>query len=458
MKNTFNQNPILAIATAPGKGGVGVVRFSFPKKSEFHTFILHFLGRIPKLRHATYIELLDGESTVLDQGIALVFDAPASFTGEYVLEFQGHGGQGVLQAIVARALDLSKQLSLSLRYAEPGEFTRRAFLNDKIDLVQAEAVADLINANTLASVKAAALSLTGAFSKEVHLLADKITHLRLLLEATLDFPEEEIDFLEQADAYGQLNQIMITHSRLMQLAIEGQKFNEGIKIALIGKPNVGKSSLLNVLSGQDVSIVTDIPGTTRDRIEQVLHIRGLPITLVDTAGIRQTQDEIEKIGIQRTHLSIQEADLLLYITDDSSSSFAIEPEILELIPSGLPILKVFNKVDLYQDVAVFPRDVIAISAKKNQGLQQLKDRVFELIGLSSPSENRFMARQRHIDALKQAEIHLINARQSAVLSDRSLDLFAEELRLAHNSLGEITGYLMPDDLLGLIFSRFCIGK
>jgi tRNA modification GTPase len=448
-------DPIVAIATAPGKGGVGVVRFSFPSPSSFQAFCSAFCGKLPKARVATLLTLRDFEQHAIDEGIALLFNAPASFTGEHVLEFQGHGGQAVLQGVVAHALAVARQLEIPLRHAMPGEFTQRAFLNDKLDLAQAEAVADLIDAGSM--VKAAAASLSGVFSKQVNQLADRIVHLRLLLEATLDFPEEEIEFLEKADAKGQLAHILNAHRQLLGAAQEGVKFRDGLQIVLVGEPNVGKSSLLNALAGEEIAIVSAIAGTTRDRIKQELNIRGIPLVLVDTAGLRDTTDEVEKIGIERTRKSVAEADLLLILKDATQGSEDALTTHLEL-PLHLPTLTVLNKVDLLPGTPQVPPNVLPVSAKSGQGLEQLKDAILAKVGIAHTPDHGFMARQRHVDALMVCGQHLTLAHEFAQQDDRILDLFAEELRLAHDALGEITGRMLPDDLLGLIFSRFCIGK
>ncbi len=450
----------MAIATAPGKGGVGVVRFSFPSSPEFQNFCQHFCGKIPQARFATLLTIHDSELHPIDEGIALLFNAPASFTGENVLEFQGHGGQAVLQGIVGYALHVARQLGIPLRHAMPGEFTQRAFLNDKLDLAQAEAVADLIDAGSVSAAKAAAASLSGVFSRQVNALADRIIHLRLLLEATLDFPEEEIEFLEKADAKGQLNQIQTIHRDLLSAAREGVKFRDGLQIVLVGEPNVGKSSLLNALAGEEVAIVSAIAGTTRDRIKQELNIRGIPLVLVDTAGLRHTADEVEKIGIERTRKSVEEADLVLILKDATLEQADFFDEHLKL-PVHLPSLTVLNKVDLLPESAQVlqnNQNAVCISAKKGIGLESLKDAILTKVGIAHTPDHGFMARQRHVDALHLCGEHLDYAFQFALQDDRTLDLFAEELRLAHDALGEITGRMLPDDLLGLIFSRFCIGK
>ncbi|KYP11941.1 MAG: tRNA modification GTPase [Limnobacter sp. CACIAM 66H1] len=450
-------DPIVAIATAPGKGGVGVVRFSFPSSSSFQTFCMAFCGKLPKPRLATLLTLRDFDKHAIDEGIALLFNAPASFTGENVLEFQGHGGQAVLQGVVAHALSLARQLNIPLRHAMPGEFTQRAFLNDKLDLAQAEAVADLIDAGSIATAKAAAASLSGVFSKQVNDLADRIVHLRLLLEATLDFPEEEIEFLEKADAKGQLADILNAHRQLLGAAQEGVKFRDGLQIVLVGEPNVGKSSLLNALAGEEIAIVSSIAGTTRDRIKQELNIRGIPLVLVDTAGLRETADEVERIGIERTRKSVEEADLLLILKDATQDSPSALNTHLEL-PVHLPTITVMNKVDLLPEMPQLPLDILPVSAKNGQGLELLKDAILAKVGIAHTPDHGFMARQRHVDALMVCGQHLAAAHEFAQQDDRILDLFAEELRLAHDALGEITGRMLPDDLLGLIFSRFCIGK
>lgn len=450
-------DPIVAIATAPGKGGVGVVRFSFPLVSQFESFCLAFCGKLPKPRMAALLTLRDFEQHAIDEGIALVFNAPASFTGEYVLEFQGHGGQAVLQGVMGHALAIARQLHIPLRHALAGEFTQRAFLNDKLDLAQAEAVADLIDAGSVATAKAAAASLSGVFSKQVNALADRIIHLRLLLEATLDFPEEEIEFLEKADAKGQLNQILSIYRELLNAAQEGVKFRDGLQIVLVGEPNVGKSSLLNALAGEEIAIVSAVAGTTRDRIKQELNIRGIPLVLVDTAGLRHTVDEVEKIGIERTRKSVAEADLVLVLKDATLTSEDAFAEHLDL-PAHLPTLTVLNKIDLLSQPLDMLPGVHGVSAKNGQGLEALKDAILAKVGIAHTPDHGFMARQRHVDALHVCGEHLSAAFEFAKQDDRILDLFAEELRLAHDALGEITGRMLPDDLLGLIFSRFCIGK
>lgn len=436
---------------------MGVVRFSFPSPSSFQAFCTAFCGKLPKPRLATLLTLRDFDQHAIDEGIALLFNAPASFTGENVLEFQGHGGQAVLQGVVGHALALARQLNIPLRHAMPGEFTQRAFLNDKLDLAQAEAVADLIDAGSIATAKAAAASLSGVFSKQVNELADRIVHLRLLLEATLDFPEEEIEFLEKADAKGQLADILNAHRQLLGAAQEGVKFRDGLQIVLVGEPNVGKSSLLNALAGEEIAIVSAIAGTTRDRIKQELNIRGIPLVLVDTAGLRDTADEVERIGIARTRKSVEEADLLLILKDATQGLQDGLNTHLEL-PLHLPIITVLNKVDLLPKVPQLLNDVLPVSAKNGLGLEQLKDAILAKVGIAHTPDHGFMARQRHVDALMVCGQHLAVAHEFAQQDDRILDLFAEELRLAHDALGEITGRMLPDDLLGLIFSRFCIGK
>jgi tRNA modification GTPase len=456
---------IVAIATSPGKGGVGVVRFSFPSRTDFESFCLSFCGQLPKPRMATLLTIRDSDKCVVDEGITLLFNAPASYTGEHVLEFQGHGGQAVLQSVVLRSLEVARLLNIPLRHAMPGEFTQRAFLNDKLDLAQAEAVADLIDAGSMSVAKAAAASLNGVFSKKVNTLIDQIVHLRLLLEATLDFPEEEIDFLDKANAKGQLSQILNNHHELINSAKEGVKFRDGLQIVLVGEPNVGKSSLLNALAGEEVSIVSPVAGTTRDRIKQELNIRGIPLVLVDTAGLRHTADEIEMMGIARTRKSVAEADMVLILKDVTAYNPNSIQDHFEL-PEHLPSLTVLNKADLLTDSeknsllaqSDSHKSFVLVSAQSGEGLEILKDIILTKAGIVHMPNHAFMARQRHVDALSLSGQHLAMAFEFAQQDDRILDLFAEELRLAHDALGQITGRMLPDDLLGLIFSRFCIGK
>lgn len=449
---------IVAIATAPGKGGVGIVRFSFPGRQDFQRFCAAFCHFEPVNRAVHFHRLHNSEGQLIDEGLILGFHAPASYTGEYVLEFQGHGGPAVLQAVLQTAFEVARSSQISLRQAEPGEFTQRAFLNDKLDLAQAEAVADLIDAGSVQAAKAAANSLSGAFSSEVNAIADRITHLRLLLEATLDFPEEEIEFLEKANAKGQLSEILSLHGDLLVRAQEGVRFNEGLQLVLVGAPNVGKSSLLNALAGEEVAIVTEIAGTTRDRIKQQITIRGVPIVVVDTAGLRDTDDHVEKIGIERTRQSIREADLLLHLVDATDPQSLGDLEIEQEFSASLPVLRVLNKVDLVDSVQDHREGDVLISAKNGDGLESLKSKILDTAGLNHSFDHSFTARQRHVDALHVCLSHLEMAAEYSKQDDRILDLFAEELRLAHDALGEITGRMLPDDLLGLIFSRFCIGK
>lgn len=449
---------IVAIATAPGKGGVGIVRFSFPGRQDFQRFCAAFCHFEPVNRAVHFHRLHNSEGQLIDEGLILGFHAPASYTGEHVLEFQGHGGPAVLQAVLQTAFEVARSSQISLRQAEPGEFTQRAFLNDKLDLAQAEAVADLIDAGSVQAAKAAANSLSGAFSSEVNAIADRITHLRLLLEATLDFPEEEIEFLEKANAKGKLSEILSLQRDLLVRAQEGVRFNEGLQLVLVGAPNVGKSSLLNALAGEEVAIVTEIAGTTRDRIKQQITIRGVPIVVVDTAGLRDTDDHVEKIGIERTRQSIREADLLLHLVDATDPQSLGDLEIEQEFSASLPVLRVLNKVDLVDSVQSHREGDVLISAKNGDGLENLKSKILDTAGLNHSFDHSFTARQRHVDALHVCLSHLEMAAEYAKQDDRILDLFAEELRLAHDALGEITGRMLPDDLLGLIFSRFCIGK
>jgi tRNA modification GTPase len=440
---------IAAIATAPGRGGIGVVRVSGKLAA---TIASGILGKLPQPRSATLRRFLDEKNDALDEGIALYFPSPHSYTGEDVLELQAHGGPAVLQMVLRRCL------SLGARLAEPGEFSKRAFLNDKLDLAQAESVADLIDAASESAAKSALRSLQGEFSQRVHSLTDALIELRMLVEATLDFPEEEIDFLQRADAFGKLSAIQARLADVVNTARQGVLLRDGLQIVLIGQPNVGKSSLLNRLAGEEVAIVTAIPGTTRDTIRQSIEIEGIPLHIIDTAGLRVTQDEVEQMGIARTWAAIEKANLALLLIDASKGVVASDLEILEKMPINLPVLKVFNKIDLSGDAArqaeAGGETAIYLSAKSGQGMDLLHDHILRIAGWQPSGEGVFMARERHLRALSSADEHVTIASQS----QGQLEFFAEELSLAQNALSSITGEFNADDLLGEIFSRFCIGK
>ena len=449
---TQRTEPIIAIATAPGRGGIGVVRLSGGTQV-LHALALQLTGKPLQARHATYTPFLNMQGTAIDQGLALWFPAPHSYTGEDVLELQGHGGPVVMQLLMKRCLALGE--SAGLRLAQPGEFTQRAFLNGQLDLAQAESVADLIAASTEAAAQAASNALSGAFSKEIHTLLDQLIHLRMLVEATLDFPEEEIEFLEQADAKGQLHRLQTQMAAVLQTTQQGALLRDGLRVVLVGAPNVGKSSLLNALAGQDVAIVTPIAGTTRDTITQTIHLNGVPLDVIDTAGLRETHDEVEKLGIARTWAQIEKAHVVLQLHDATQSS----PNQTIALPAHLPTVQVLNKIDA-QPHAHLPAHALAISAKTGQGLDALKAELLRLAGWQGHAggEGVYIARERHIQALQAAQTQLQAAQDCAEMGDKALDLFAECLRLAQNALGEITGEFSSDDLLGVIFGQFCIGK
>lgn len=451
--HTLNTDPIVAIATAPGRGGIGVIRISGP---DLGPFIYALLGKNLSPRHATYLDFVDQNRQPIDQGIALYFKHPQSYTGEDVLELQGHGGPAVLQQLLKRCLSVG--LPYQLRLATPGEFTQRAFLNDKIDLAQAEAVADLIDATSEAAARAAVASLSGEFSRRVNSLSASIIQLRMLVEATLDFPEEEIEFLEKYQARQKLDDMLRDIEKIISQSRQGMVLREGLHVVLAGVPNAGKSSLLNALAGQDVAIVTDIAGTTRDKVSQVIHLQGVPITIIDTAGLRETTDTIESIGISRTWEEISTADVVLHLIDATQAHSQLDEKIESQRSRQSIVLQVFNKQDLLYESVNIPEHAIRISAKTGAGLEQLKQKLLEIAGWNPGQESPWLARQRHVDSLEQSRMHLLIAQEHASENDRVLDLFAEELRLAHESLGQITGKMTPDDLLGEIFSRFCIGK
>lgn len=440
---------IAAIATAAGRAGIGVIRLSGRGLSAVAEQIT---GRTLVPRRATLCEFLDPHGAAIDQGLALYFPSPHSYTGEDMLELQGHGGPIVLQLLLKRCLELGA------RVAEPGEFTRRAFINDKLDLAQAESVADLIDATTAEAARCAVRSLRGRFSECIHELTRALIELRALVEATLDFPEEEIDFLKQSDAEGRLHLAQQKLDAVLDASRQGSLLREGIHIVLAGQPNVGKSSLLNRLAGEDLAIVTDIPGTTRDAIRQTIDVGGVPAHIIDTAGLRDSVDPVEKIGIARTWEAIEKADLVLLLIDATRGETPEDRAILVRLPQRLPCLRVMNKVDLAgrlparEVVESAPR--VWLSAKTGAGIDLLREALLEAVGWHSTGEGVFMARARHLQALNQAHENL---QRAAALGKRP-ELFAEELRLAQEALSSITGEFTADDLLGEIFSRFCIGK
>lgn len=442
----LNTDVIVAIATAQGRGGVGVVRISGTGTAAIANAIL---GKLPVPRHATLCDFLDANHEIIDQGIALYFPAPNSYTGEDVLELQGHGGTAVLNLLLQRCTNLG------VRLADPGEFTRRAFLNDKLDLAQAESVADLIEATTAEAARSAMRSLHGDFSAAIQLMVDELVRLRMLVEAMLDFPEEDIDVTDTRLRDNQLKAIQNKLQQTLSIAKQGSLLREGANIVLVGRPNVGKSSLLNRLSGEEVAIVSAVPGTTRDVIRQVIQIRGVPLHIMDTAGLRVSQDEVENMGMARTHQTVGRADLVLLLLDAASGRSVEDGDIIAGFPADVPHLLVYNKADL-MDEMVDKSTVsgIYISAKSGEGIDQLREEILKLIGWRNMDSGTFIARERHLIALNQAQAHLALA--STLLAHP--ELFAEELRLTQHALNGITGKFTADDLLGEIFSRFCIGK
>ncbi|HEX5311132.1 tRNA uridine-5-carboxymethylaminomethyl(34) synthesis GTPase MnmE [Aquabacterium sp.] len=466
--------PIVAIATASGRGAVGIVRVSGKGLSGL---IQALVGRELPPRQAVYGPFRDGHGEAIDHGLALFFPGPHSYTGEDVLELQGHGGPVVMQLLLARCLEAAAEADPGtgrarlpgLRLAEPGEFTQRAFLNDKIDLAQAEAIADLIDASTEAAARSASRSLGGVFSKEIDDLRDRMINLRMLVEATLDFPEEEIDFLEKADARGKLQRIADQLDTVLGQAKQGALLREGLQVVLAGQPNAGKSSLLNALAGAELAIVTPIAGTTRDKVSETIQIEGVPLHVIDTAGLRadhEATDEVERIGMARSWEAIEGADAVLFLHDltrlDEAVYAAADADIATRLPSHVPVVHVFNKVDA-PGAATVPalaegQEWVALSARTGQGLEALRQTLLRLAGWQAAQEGVFIARQRHVQSLRLAREHVETAQAHAALADGALDLMAEELRLAHNALGTITGAFSSDDLLGEIFTRFCIGK
>jgi tRNA modification GTPase len=441
---------IAAIATPPGRGGIGVVRVS---GDDLTALIMGIAGRVPPPREATLATFRDADGAPLDQGLVLHFPAPRSYTGEWVAEFQGHGGPSVLRLLLARCVELGA------RIAGPGEFTKRAFLNGKLDLAQAESVADLIDAATATAARAAARSLDGEFSREVHALVAAVTDLRMYTEATLDFPEEDIEFLAAGDVVRRLSALREQVAAVLGRARTGALLREGLTVVLVGRPNVGKSSLMNRLAREEAAIVTPIPGTTRDPVTRVIEIAGIPLTVVDTAGLRETSDAVERIGIERTWAAVERADLAVLLVDARDASGAGHPgdaDVLARLPAGLPRVIVHNKADL---AGLAPRVEgeaavrhVYLSALTGEGVPALERVVLDVVGAGGDTQDTYLARERHVAALASAAAHL------AAADPPPIELFAEELREAQEALSGITGEFTADDLLGVIFGRFCIGK
>ena len=445
----IHRDIIAAIATAPGRGGIGVIRISGPQLARFAAGLT---PRTLEPRRALLTTFLDATGLPLDQGLLLFFAAPHSYTGEDVIELQGHGGPVVMRQLLQRCLELGARL------ARPGEFTERAYLNGRMDLAQAEGVADLIEASTALAARAALRSLQGDFSELIQQLTNKIITLRAVLEATLDFPEEEVEFLTAGRAQQQLSTVREQLDATLAATRQGSLLRDGIQAVLIGEPNVGKSSLLNRLAGEEIAIVTEVPGTTRDAVREQIDIDGLPVHIIDSAGLRETTDTVERIGINRTWAMIEKADLALLVSDAGQENDRANRAIIDRLPAGLARIRVNNKIDLVQRKATRERvgteERVWVSAKTGEGLELLKQAIWDQAGWHPSGEGVFTARTRHIQALQAAQRHLASA---AEVTDR-LELYAEELRLAHEALGGITGEFTPDDLLGEIFSKFCIGK
>ncbi len=442
---------IAAIATAPGRGGIGVIRLSGPDVPDL---AVQLLGKLPSPRRAEYHEINAEDGALIDQCIVLYFPAPHSFTGEHILELQGHGGPVVLDILMERVL------GFGARQARPGEFSERAFLNDKIDLAQAEAIADLIDSSTRQAAKAAVRSLQGVFSQQVHSLIDALIQLRVHVEAAIDFPEEEIDFLADGQIDAHLTTIERSFTTIFNQARQGCLLNEGMTIVIAGRPNAGKSSLLNALAGQESAIVTSIAGTTRDTIHEHIQIDGMPVHLIDTAGLHASEDLVEQEGIKRTWQEIEKADRILLIMDIETGFQSEEQTILRALPDQLKTTLIFNKVDLTDkqagELTLGSTDGFAISAKTGEGIDTLRDHLKTEMNYTEESEGSFMARRRHLQALETANSHIKIARQH--YEEKSGELLAEELRLVQQRLSDITGEFSSDDLLGEIFSNFCIGK
>ncbi len=458
---------IAAIATPPGRGGVGIIRIS---GAQVPIIAESILGQLPTPFKATHRLFKDKQQKILDDGIAIYFPGPTSFTGEDVLELQGHGGNVVMDMLLKHCVELGARL------AKPGEFSERAFLNDKLDLTQAEAIADLIDSSSEQAARSAIRSLQGDFSKAINSLLEKMIEMRVYVEAALDFPEEEIDFLADKSVLNRMQAIKEDLHEIMKKAEQGSLLRNGLHLVIIGEPNAGKSSLLNALAGNETAIVTDIAGTTRDVLRESINLHGIPLHIVDTAGLRESQDPVEKIGIKRALEALEKADLAILLLD--ATRLSIKPEFLKLIPQSIPVLKVYNKIDLIEkdntptepekshkkwggvlikDILEGDNDVIGISAKYKLGIDELKDTIKKKIGYKESTEDTFIARRRHLTALERTKEYVDNA-ELQLTQFNAGELMAEELRLAQDELGTITGKFTSDDLLGEIFSNFCIGK
>jgi tRNA modification GTPase len=467
MTSISNQSTIAAQATAPGRGGVGIIRVSGPEAKNVAQVIL---GRIPDIRKAEYLPFLDENQQVLDQGIALYFKGPNSFTGEDVIEFQGHGGPVVLDMLLKAILSLPK-----VKMAKPGEFSEQAFLNDKLDLTQAEAIADLINSSSEQAARSALHSLQGDFSRLVNEMVESIIHLRMYVEAAIDFPEEEIDFLADKKIVTDLKSIITNVEKVRKQAQQGSIIREGMRVVIAGRPNAGKSSLLNALSGKETAIVTDIAGTTRDVLAEQIHIDGMPLHIIDTAGLRDSEDKVEQIGIERAWKEINQADRVLLMVDSSENHSILEdeqdikdcyPEFFEKLPENIGLTLVRNKADINNNPTGFSEFYddnnkqhasVTLSAKTGLGIDSLKKHLKSIMGYQGNMEGSFMARRRHLVALDNTHQHLLTGLDQ-LESYVAGEILAEELRICQQELDQITGEFTSDDLLGKIFSSFCIGK
>lgn len=453
----YSTDTIAAQATATGRAGVGIIRVSGPAVSAVASAIL---GKVPKPRTAEYLPFLDEQKQTLDQGIALYFPGPNSFTGEDVLELQGHGGPVLLDMLLRRVLQMK-----DVRIARPGEFSERAFLNDKLDLTQAEAIADLIDASSEQAARSAMHSLQGEFSRKIHDLVEKVIYLRIYVEAAIDFPDEEIDFLSDGKVAGDLAEIIADLAGIQKQATQGSILREGMRVVIAGRPNAGKSSLLNALAGREAAIVTEIAGTTRDVLREHIHIDGMPLHIIDTAGLREATDKVEQIGIERAWQEIEQADRVLFMVDgtttNATSPAEIWPDFMSRLPKDLGLTVIRNKADLTGETTGASQDgdypVFHISAKTNSGIEELRDHLKACMGFDANTEGSFIARRRHLDALERAAEHLAIG-DAQLHNHLAGELLAEELRLTQQHLNEITGEFSSDDLLGRIFSSFCIGK